>query len=89
MKSRVTPKFWKLHTRLSSDIQRRVQKAYQLWRTNPNHPSLHFKQVDEEEPIYSARVDSNYRVVGLLEEDTMLWFWIGAHDEYERLLKQL
>jgi len=54
---------------------------------NPYHPSLRFKRVDDEELIYSARVTGDYRVLGILEGDTMIWYWIGNHDEYERLLK--
>lgn len=52
MKSKATRKFWKLYEQLSYDIQKRTQKIYQMWKANPNHPSLHFKRVDEEEPIY-------------------------------------
>lgn len=87
MKSRATPKFWKYYTRLPHRVQRYARKAYQLWKTNPDHPSLHFKRVDEEDPIYSARVTEDYRVLGLLEGDTVIWYWIGRHDEYERLLR--
>ena len=87
MKSRATPKFWKLYARLPRNVQRRARKAYQMWQVDPGHPSLHFKRVDDEEPIYSARVSEDYRVLGLLEGDTVIWFWIGNHDEYERLLK--
>lgn len=87
MKSRATPKFWKLYARLPPDVQRRARKAYQMWKENPRHPSLHFKRVDDEEPIYSARVSDDHRVPGVLEGDTMIWYWIGSHDEYERLLK--
>jgi hypothetical protein len=58
-----------------------------MWKENPRHPSLHFKRVDDKEPIYSARVSDDYRVLGILEGDTMVWYWIGSHDEYERLLK--
>lgn len=87
MKSRATPKFWKCYTRLPRRVQRHARKAYQLWKANPDHPSLHFKRVDEEDPIYSARVTEDYRVLGLLEEDTVIWYWIGRHDEYERLLR--
>lgn len=86
MKSKATPKFWRLYARLPDSIQRRAQRAYQTWRENPNHPSLQFKRVDEEEPIYSARINDNYRVLGILEEDTVIWYWVGDHDEYERLL---
>jgi hypothetical protein len=87
MKSRATLKFWKCYERLPRRVQQRARMAYQLWMANPDHPSLHFKRVDEEEPIYSARVTEDYRVLGLLEGDTVIWYWIGRHDEYERLLK--
>jgi len=87
MKSQATPKFWKLYARLPQHLQQRARQAYQLWQVNPGHPSLRFKRVDDEEPIYSARIGEDYRVLGLLEGDTVIWFWIGAHDEYERLLK--
>ena len=87
MKSKTTGKFWQLYARLLVDIQRRTYKAYQLWSENSNHPSLHFKRVDESDPLYSVRVSDSYRVLGILDNDTMIWFWIGTHDEYERMLR--
>ncbi len=87
MKSRATRHFWKCYGRLPLDIQQRSRKAYQLWRKNPHHPSLHFKRVRETLPLYSVRVTDSYRVLGVLEDDTMIWQWIGTHDDYEALLK--
>ena len=87
MKSRATAKFWRFYMRLSREVQQQARRAYQIWQVNPYHPSLHFKRVDDKEPIYSARVHKDYRVLGLLERDMVLWYWIGNHDEYERLLK--
>ncbi|HEY88276.1 MAG TPA: hypothetical protein G4N98_00895 [Thermoflexia bacterium] len=87
MKSRATPKFWKFYARLPRSVQRRARKAHRMWQLNPHYPSLHFKRVDNEEPIYSARVSGDYRVLGFLAGDTVLWYWIGSHDDYERLLK--
>ena len=88
MKSKATRKFWKLYERLSDDIQIRSRKVYQIWKANPTHPSLHFKKVDEEEPIYSVRIGEDYRAVGILEDSTIIWYWIGNHDDYLRLLRQ-
>ncbi len=88
MRSRATPGFWKLYNRLPRTEQRRARKAYQMWKDNPNAPGLRFKCVSEVEPIYSARVSENYRVLGLMEGDTVIWFWIGDHNEYERMLKR-
>lgn len=58
-----------------------------MWKDNPRHPSVNFKRVDDEEPIYSVRVSDVYRALGILEGDTVIWYWIGGHDEYERLLR--
>jgi hypothetical protein len=87
MNSRATRQFWKLYFNLPPQIQQRARRAYEIWRRNPYHPSLHFKRVDDEEPIYSTRVTDDYRVLGLLEGNVMVWFWIGKHEEYERMLK--
>jgi len=44
---------------------------------------LRFKKVGD---VWSLRIGSGYRAVALLEEDIFFWFWIGTHDEYERLV---
>jgi len=69
--------------------QDRINEAYRLWSENPQHPSLRFKKVHDALPIFSARVDLDWRAVGVLREDTVIWFWVGPHDEYEKLLKRL
>ena len=56
---------------------------------NPAHPSLRFKKVHQRLPIYSARVDLDWRAVGILDEGTLVWFWVGPHPHYEALLKSL
>ena len=89
MKSRATPRFWAAYRELPPDIREAAQKAYRLFRDNPNHPSLQFKKVHDREPIYSVRVTGAYRVVGLLEKDEVTWFWIGGHADYDRNLKKL
>ncbi len=88
MRSRATTKFWKLYDRLPLAEQRSARLAYEKWKANPFHPSLHFKRVDDEEPIYSARVSEDYRVLGILEGDLVIWYWIGSHDDYLQMLKR-
>ncbi|WP_442938626.1 ParE family toxin-like protein [Nostoc sp.] len=39
--------------------------------------------------MYSARISKNYRAVGQLDGDTVIWFWLGSHPEYNKLLSQL
>jgi hypothetical protein len=87
MKSRSTLSFWQHYWALPPEIRQRARQAYKLWRDNPAHPSLFFKRVKESQPVYSVRIGLGYRALGLLKGDTVTWFWIGTHDEYERLLK--
>ena len=75
--------------RLPQDVKEKARRSYRFWKQNPNHPSLQFKRVHTREPIYAVRVGIGWRVLGLRQNDAMHWFWIGSHDEYERLLDQL
>ena len=86
MKSRTTRRFWGLFENLPDDVQDRAQRAYEQFREDPAHPGLRFKRVDDDEPLYSVRIGIHYRAVGLLKSDTITWFWIGSHADYERLL---
>jgi len=83
MKSQTLPSFWEAYRTLNDDIKRRARKAYQLWEGNPFHPSLHFKCINREEDVWSVRITLGYRAVCIFEGDTVTWFWIGGHDEYE------
>ncbi|MGH7909104.1 MAG: hypothetical protein ACRENW_04550, partial [Thermodesulfobacteriota bacterium] len=76
--------FWKAYESLSKEIKRRARKTYRLWAKNPFHPSLHFKCINAEENIWSVRITRGYRAIGILEGDTVTWFWIGSHNDYER-----
>ena len=89
MKSSVTKAFRKKLDALPMSIQEQAVKAYDLWRSDPYHNGLQFKRVSQRQPIYSARVSSDYRVLGLLEDDHIYWFWVGVHAEYDELLQRL
>ena len=64
-------------------IRKLADKQFDLLKSNPDHPSLHFKRVGR---YYSARVDARYRVLGVEVDDGLLWWWIGTHAEYDRLV---
>jgi hypothetical protein len=89
MKSRTTRQFRELLAALPAHVQRQARVAYQLFRDNPSHPGLRFKKVYPDPPIYSARVGIDYRAVCALDADTAIWFWIGSHADYDKLLDQL
>ena len=83
MQSRVVASFSEGYDRLPASIQARARKQYQLWLADPSHPSVRFKKVGE---YWSARVTAAYRAVGIMDGETIIWFFIGTHAEYDRLL---
>jgi hypothetical protein len=86
--SRTTARFRRAFAALEPEVQERARHAYRVFRANPRHPGLRLKRVHPTRPVYSARIGLGYRALGLLEGDTMVWFWIGTHAEYERLLRE-
>ena len=89
MKSRTTSRFWDAYADLPERIKRRARKAYELFEQNPRHPSLRFKKVHGSRPIYSVRITRDYRAVGIQKDESVIWFWIGSHEDYDLLLAQL
>lgn len=83
MNSHTTRSFRAAFNSLPSDIQARAQEAYRLWRENPHLPGLRFKRIGDE---VSVRIGRQYRALGILQGDTVYWYWIGKHDEYDRLI---
>lgn len=63
--------------------------AYGRFRDNPSHPGLQFKPVVAEARIYSVRISRSHRALGVQHDHTIIWFWIGSHDAYERMIATL
>ncbi|MEO8100321.1 MAG: hypothetical protein ABI811_21660 [Acidobacteriota bacterium] len=86
MKSRTTRRFWRLFSQLPDEVQRDAKRAYTLFQSNPAHPGLHFKKLEGEDDIYSARIGLNYRALAVVKKDGVVWYWIGSHSDYDRLI---
>ncbi len=84
MKSRAESSFWQQYYRLPADVRDRARKAYRLWQLNPAHPGLAFKRLNAVSATYSVRISDGYRVIGRMEGDILIWFFIGNHDDYLR-----
>ncbi|WP_404308747.1 type II toxin-antitoxin system RelE family toxin [Neorhodopirellula lusitana] len=77
------PAFWECYKKLPDAIRALADKNFALLKGNPNHPSLHFKKVGR---YRSARVGRDFRALAVETDDGLLWFWIGHHAEYDRLI---
>ncbi len=84
MKHFASPSFWRLHHKLPKNIQNQAKKNFDLLKNNPNHASLHLKKVRK---YLSVRIGIKYRALAVESEGNLLWFWIGTHAEYDKLVK--
>ena len=89
MRSFTQSAFWDAYRRLPDHVQRQARASYRFFASNPNHPSLDFKRVSQPRPVYSVRVSIDYRALGVLEEGDIVWFWIGSHNDYDKLLRRV
>ena len=83
MKHFASPPFWRLYRQLSPEVRSLADKNFQLLKADPKHPSLHFKKIGH---LWSVRVGARYRALGLDKSEGVVWFWIGSHADYDKLL---
>jgi len=67
-----------------------ADESYQLLRRDPKHPSLHFKKVgrfcQEGWAVLVRSGGLHHRALAVEHENTVVWFWIGPHTLYNRLV---
>lgn len=83
MKHHASRRFWECFEALPASVRSLADRNFELLKSNPSHPSLHFKSVGR---FRSVRIGSRYRALGVDVPDGVLWLWIGSHADYDRLL---
>jgi hypothetical protein len=86
MKSVRAPSFFKMFEELPIEVQERARNQFKKFKKNPNQPGLKFKHLKGN--LYSVRINDQYRAVAVKKEDVYIWYWIGNHSEYDKLLKE-
>jgi hypothetical protein len=84
VKHAASPRFWKAYQALPTSVQRQADANFKLLKSDPTHPSLQFKRVGR---FWSARVGLRYRALAIETDRVCVWFWIGSHTDYDRLVK--
>ncbi len=83
MKHLASPSFWEKYEKLPDEVRDLADRSFDLLKTNSQHPSLHLKKVGK---YWSVRVGRRYRALGVEVEGGLLWFWVGTHAEYDRMI---
>ena len=72
---------------LPREIQSRARQAWRRFQVDSTHPGLQFKQLRTKLPLWSVRINDSYRAVGIMKSDAeIIWFFIGTHPQYDKLL---
>jgi hypothetical protein len=77
------PDFWACYRALPASVRELADKSFGLLNADPTHPSLHFKKVGR---FWSVRVGLHHRAVAVEAPDGLVWFWIGTHAAYDKLV---
>jgi mRNA-degrading endonuclease RelE of RelBE toxin-antitoxin system len=80
------PSFWKCYKKLPKEIQELAEKKFSIFRSNPHHPSLKFAQKGN---VWTVDVGFHYRAIAWRENENVIWFWIGSHEDYNKLMNRL
>ncbi len=75
--------YWKNYNALPKEIQDLAKFQFDLMNNDPSHPSLHLKRV---KTFWSVRIIGEFRALGKDIPGGIIWFWIGEHREYDRLI---
>ncbi|SOC42153.1 hypothetical protein SAMN05892877_109227 [Rhizobium subbaraonis] len=84
MKHHASDRFWRCYDTLPAHVQTLANENFALLKSNSQHPSLHFKRVGR---FWSVRVGLSWRALAVADGEDLVWFWIGSHAGYEKLLK--
>jgi hypothetical protein len=87
--SKTTERFWKSYKLLPVEIKKKAKKAFKLFQIEPTHPSLHFKRIYSTKSVFSIRISRSYRALGVVQNQELIWFWIGSHSDYDKLISTI
>ena len=86
MTLRTTADFRRDLAALPAPIRRQARDAFRQFIAEPNHPSLRFKKLPPHDDLWSVRISKDYRAIARWKGDVLLWFFIGSHADYDKLI---
>ena len=75
--------FWGAHEALPAAVRELADRNDEVLKRDPHRPSLHLKKVGRFWPV---RVGLRYRALAVEEDGDLVWFWVGSHADYDRLI---
>ena len=76
--------FWAAYEKLPRRVRQIADRNYSLLKQDPHHPSLRLKKIGR---FWSVRVGLGHRALAVEAKEGLVWFWIGSHADYDRLIR--
>ena len=83
MTHRSAPSFWEGYSALDADVRKLADKSFEILKSDPQHRSLRLKKTGR---FWSARGGLHHRALAVEIPGGLLWFWIGDHNGYDRII---
>ncbi len=80
MKISFTKNFIRNYCKLPQHIQKTTDKQLELLLSNPRHPSLNIKKMNDPRNIWEGRITESYRFTFQIKEDIYTLRKVGTHD---------
>ncbi|MCX5852517.1 MAG: hypothetical protein NT072_10775 [Deltaproteobacteria bacterium] len=80
MKLLFTKTFVRDYRKLPQALQAAVDKQLELLLSNPDHPSLNIKKMNDPRNIWEGRVTVSYRFTFQVQDDIYILRKVGTHD---------
>jgi mRNA-degrading endonuclease RelE of RelBE toxin-antitoxin system len=80
MKLVVTHSFIRDYQALPEQLQKVVDSKLALLISNPRHPSLRLKKMQDPRNIWEGRITKGYRLTFQWQEDSFILRRLGTHD---------
>lgn len=84
MRFKFTKTFVRDYQKLPQHIQKAADKQLKLLSSNPQHPSLNIKKMNDPRGIWEARITKSYRMTFQIEDNTYIFRKIGTHEILEK-----
>lgn len=80
MKLSFTKTFIRNYRKLPSKMQQQTDKQLELLLSDPKHPSLNTKKMNDPRDVWEGRITYSYRFTFQIHEDQYILRNIGTHD---------
>ena len=83
MRHFANPSFWEQYRNLPTSVQELADKSFEILKTNKSSVAALEKG---RQVLWSVRVGRRHRALGVEIEEGLVWFWIGTHADYDKLV---